>query len=153
MHITGITLYYINLILFDANLCNTIIYFENMLCLFSVTLWNFSSLQVGFDLIFISVILQLQIMRNRARKKSPHIRQIDIDVNRTYRNHIMFRERYGVKQVTFNLLNSMVNEIPKLMIRSVVIRSDSIFQLFEILRLMLKAFIIRLKYEQEALGQ
>ncbi|XP_056014079.1 USP6 N-terminal-like protein isoform X4 [Ostrea edulis] len=37
-------------------------------------------------------------MRNRARKKSPHIRQIDIDVNRTYRNHIMFRERYGVKQ-------------------------------------------------------
>lgn len=39
-----------------------------------------------------------KIMRNRARKKSPHIRQIDIDVNRTYRNHIMFRERYGVKQ-------------------------------------------------------
>ncbi|XP_061169310.1 USP6 N-terminal-like protein isoform X2 [Saccostrea echinata] len=37
-------------------------------------------------------------MRDRARKKSPHIRQIDIDVNRTYRNHIMFRERYGVKQ-------------------------------------------------------
>ncbi|XP_076444845.1 USP6 N-terminal-like protein isoform X2 [Babylonia areolata] len=37
-------------------------------------------------------------MRNRARSKSTAIRQIDLDVNRTYRNHIMFRERYGVKQ-------------------------------------------------------
>ncbi|KAL3881409.1 hypothetical protein ACJMK2_027854 [Sinanodonta woodiana] len=37
-------------------------------------------------------------MRKRARAISPHIRQIDLDVNRTYRNHIMFRERYGVKQ-------------------------------------------------------
>ncbi|WAR07467.1 US6NL-like protein [Mya arenaria] len=37
-------------------------------------------------------------MRSRARSISPHIRQIDLDVNRTYRNHIMFRERYGVKQ-------------------------------------------------------
>lgn len=37
-------------------------------------------------------------MKGRARSISPHIRQIDLDVNRTYRNHIMFRERYGVKQ-------------------------------------------------------
>ncbi|KAK0064597.1 USP6 N-terminal-like protein, partial [Biomphalaria pfeifferi] len=37
-------------------------------------------------------------MRERARTKSTSIRQIDLDVNRTYRNHIMFRERYGVKQ-------------------------------------------------------
>ncbi|XP_053397365.1 USP6 N-terminal-like protein [Mercenaria mercenaria] len=37
-------------------------------------------------------------MKSRARSISPHIRQIDLDVNRTYRNHIMFRERYGVKQ-------------------------------------------------------
>lgn len=37
-------------------------------------------------------------MRERARKWSPDIRQIDLDVNRTYRNHIMFRERYCVKQ-------------------------------------------------------
>ncbi|ESO88918.1 hypothetical protein LOTGIDRAFT_72266, partial [Lottia gigantea] len=39
-----------------------------------------------------------QRMRNRARNRSTAIRQIDLDVNRTYRNHIMFRERYGVKQ-------------------------------------------------------
>ncbi|XP_050394513.1 USP6 N-terminal-like protein isoform X1 [Patella vulgata] len=39
-----------------------------------------------------------QRMRNRARNRSTSIRQIDLDVNRTYRNHIMFRERYGVKQ-------------------------------------------------------
>ncbi|XP_014675899.1 PREDICTED: USP6 N-terminal-like protein [Priapulus caudatus] len=37
-------------------------------------------------------------MRVRARKLSPDIKQIDLDVNRTYRNHIMFRERYCVKQ-------------------------------------------------------
>lgn len=37
-------------------------------------------------------------MKARARSISPHIRQIDLDVNRTYRNHIMFRDRYGVKQ-------------------------------------------------------
>ncbi|XP_025097014.1 USP6 N-terminal-like protein [Pomacea canaliculata] len=39
-----------------------------------------------------------QKMRQRARSRSTSIRQIDLDVNRTYRNHIMFRERYGVKQ-------------------------------------------------------
>nr|XP_006819667.1 PREDICTED: USP6 N-terminal-like protein-like [Saccoglossus kowalevskii] len=37
-------------------------------------------------------------MKSRARKMSPDIRQIDLDVNRTYRDHIMFRDRYGVKQ-------------------------------------------------------
>ena len=36
-------------------------------------------------------------MKERARTTSPDIRQIDLDVNRTYRNHIMFRERFGVK--------------------------------------------------------
>ena len=44
-------------------------------------------------------------MRNRARSKSTSIRQIDLDVNRTYRNHIMFRERYGVKYVDFKPVN------------------------------------------------
>ncbi|XP_076311407.1 USP6 N-terminal-like protein isoform X2 [Tachypleus tridentatus] len=39
-----------------------------------------------------------QEMQRRARKWSSDIRQIDLDVNRTYRNHIMFRERYGNKQ-------------------------------------------------------
>ncbi|XP_048409681.1 USP6 N-terminal-like protein isoform X1 [Stegostoma tigrinum] len=37
-------------------------------------------------------------LKSRARTVSPDIRQIDLDVNRTYRDHIMFRERYGVKQ-------------------------------------------------------
>jgi len=39
-----------------------------------------------------------QKMKMSARKYSPDIRQIDLDVNRTYRNHVMFRERYNVKQ-------------------------------------------------------
>lgn len=46
-----------------------------------------------------------EIMRERARRLSPDIRQIDLDVNRTFRNHIMFRERYGIKQqALFHLL-------------------------------------------------
>jgi len=39
-----------------------------------------------------------QEMKNLARRHSPDIRQIDLDVNRTYRNHIMFRERYNTRQ-------------------------------------------------------
>lgn len=39
-----------------------------------------------------------QEMKNLARKFSPEIRQIDLDVNRTYRDHIMFRERYNTRQ-------------------------------------------------------
>ena len=34
-------------------------------------------------------------MKVLARRWSPDLRQIDLDVNRTYRNHLMFRDRYG----------------------------------------------------------
>uniref|UniRef100_W5KEU5 USP6 N-terminal-like protein n=1 Tax=Astyanax mexicanus TaxID=7994 RepID=W5KEU5_ASTMX len=37
-------------------------------------------------------------LKARARLLSPDIRQIDLDVNRTYRDHIMFMHRYDVKQ-------------------------------------------------------
>ncbi|XP_071389330.1 USP6 N-terminal-like protein [Centroberyx affinis] len=37
-------------------------------------------------------------LKVRARGLSPDIRQIDLDVNRTYRDHIMFMHRYDVKQ-------------------------------------------------------
>ena len=37
-------------------------------------------------------------LRHEARLWSPDVRQIDLDVNRTFRDHIMFRERYGIKQ-------------------------------------------------------
>ncbi|NXA04939.1 US6NL protein, partial [Sapayoa aenigma] len=37
-------------------------------------------------------------LKCQARGSSSFIRQIDLDVNRTYRDHIMFRDRYGVKQ-------------------------------------------------------
>ena len=39
-------------------------------------------------------------MRLRAREWSPDLRQIDLDVNRTYRDHMMFRRRYDVKYVS-----------------------------------------------------
>lgn len=46
-------------------------------------------------------------MKKRAREWSPDVRQIDLDVNRTYRDHIMFRERYGVKQqALFHVLSA-----------------------------------------------
>ena len=38
------------------------------------------------------------LSRERGRKFSKEVRQIDLDVNRTYRNHNMFRERYNIKQ-------------------------------------------------------
>ncbi|XP_034381765.1 USP6 N-terminal-like protein isoform X2 [Cyclopterus lumpus] len=37
-------------------------------------------------------------LKARARGVSPDVRQIDLDVNRTYRDHIMFMTRYDVKQ-------------------------------------------------------
>ncbi|KAJ8261772.1 hypothetical protein GJAV_G00158240 [Gymnothorax javanicus] len=37
-------------------------------------------------------------LKQRARALSPDVRQIDLDVNRTYRDHIMFMHRYDVKQ-------------------------------------------------------
>lgn len=46
-------------------------------------------------MIFLNVFKQE--MREKSKLLSPDIRQIDLDVNRTYRNHIMFRERYSVK--------------------------------------------------------
>lgn len=48
-----------------------------------------------------------QEMLNLAYRWSPDIRQIDLDVNRTYRDHIMFRERYGIQQqALFNVLSA-----------------------------------------------
>nr|XP_057931908.1 USP6 N-terminal-like protein isoform X1 [Doryrhamphus excisus] len=37
-------------------------------------------------------------MKLQARYFSTEIKQIDLDVNRTFRNHIMFMDRFGVKQ-------------------------------------------------------
>lgn len=52
-------------------------------------------------------VVILQEMCDLAWKYSPDIRQIDLDVNRTYREHIMFRERYNSKQCElFNVLGA-----------------------------------------------
>ncbi|XP_058263811.1 USP6 N-terminal-like protein [Hemibagrus wyckioides] len=37
-------------------------------------------------------------MKEQARNFSTEIKQIDLDVNRTFRNHVMFMDRFGVKQ-------------------------------------------------------
>ena len=37
-------------------------------------------------------------MKEYALLASSHIRQIDLDVNRTYRDNEMFRERYNSRQ-------------------------------------------------------
>ncbi|MEQ2288582.1 USP6 N-terminal-like protein, partial [Ameca splendens] len=53
-------------------------------------------------------------LKARARALSPDIRQIDLDVNRTYRDHIMFMHRYDIKQqALFHVLTaySMYNTV------------------------------------------
>ncbi|XP_010187642.1 PREDICTED: USP6 N-terminal-like protein, partial [Mesitornis unicolor] len=46
-------------------------------------------------------------MKEQAKSFSVEIKQIDLDVNRTFRNHIMFRDRYGVKQqALFHVLSA-----------------------------------------------
>ncbi|XP_062403472.1 USP6 N-terminal-like protein [Sardina pilchardus] len=46
-------------------------------------------------------------MKEQARNFSTEIKQIDLDVNRTFRNHIMFMERFGVKQqALFHVLSA-----------------------------------------------
>ncbi|NXJ12331.1 US6NL protein, partial [Odontophorus gujanensis] len=46
-------------------------------------------------------------MKQQAKCWSSEIKQIDLDVNRTFRNHIMFRDRYGVKQqALFHVLSA-----------------------------------------------
>ncbi|KAK6318632.1 hypothetical protein J4Q44_G00119230 [Coregonus suidteri] len=39
-----------------------------------------------------------ETMKEQARSFSTEIKQIDLDVNRTFRNNIMFMDRFGVKQ-------------------------------------------------------
>ncbi|KAL1006977.1 hypothetical protein UPYG_G00080090 [Umbra pygmaea] len=46
-------------------------------------------------------------MKIQARMYSQDIKQIDLDVNRTFRNHIMFMDRLGVKQQSlFHILSA-----------------------------------------------
>ncbi|XP_074522029.1 USP6 N-terminal-like protein [Halichoeres trimaculatus] len=46
-------------------------------------------------------------MKEQARLYSPEIKQIDLDINRTFRNHIMFMDRFGVKQQSlFHVLSA-----------------------------------------------
>nr|XP_033784442.1 uncharacterized protein LOC117352238 isoform X2 [Geotrypetes seraphini] len=46
-------------------------------------------------------------MKEQAKLYSTEIKQIDLDINRTFRNHIMFRDRYGVKQqALFDVLSA-----------------------------------------------
>ena len=39
----------------------------------------------------------LQRMKELGRRTSPDIKQIDIDVLRTFRDNIMYKDRYGIK--------------------------------------------------------
>ncbi|NXP22125.1 US6NL protein, partial [Scytalopus superciliaris] len=57
--------------------------------------------------IIVSQAWMLLQMKEQAKSFSSEIKQIDLDVNRTFRNHIMFRDRYGVKQqALFHVLSA-----------------------------------------------
>ncbi|KAA0723601.1 USP6 N-terminal-like protein [Triplophysa tibetana] len=46
-------------------------------------------------------------MKQQAQLYSSEIKQIDLDINRTFRNHIMFMDRFGVKQQSlFHVLSA-----------------------------------------------
>lgn len=46
-------------------------------------------------------------MLKEARLRSTEARQIDSDVNRQFRDHFIYRERYGIKQKSlFNVLTA-----------------------------------------------
>ncbi|TKS70531.1 USP6 N-terminal-like protein [Collichthys lucidus] len=48
-----------------------------------------------------------QRMKEQARRYSSEIKQIDLDINRTFRDHIMFMDRFGVKQQSlFHVLSA-----------------------------------------------
>lgn len=48
-----------------------------------------------------------QRMLKEARLRSTEARQIDSDVNRQFRDHFIYRERYGIKQKSlFNVLTA-----------------------------------------------
>lgn len=53
-------------------------------------------------------------MLDFALERSPDVRQIDLDINRTFRNNLMFQERYNIKQqelfrilVAYSVYNSV----------------------------------------------
>uniref|UniRef100_A0A0D9R2W4 Rab-GAP TBC domain-containing protein n=1 Tax=Chlorocebus sabaeus TaxID=60711 RepID=A0A0D9R2W4_CHLSB len=39
-----------------------------------------------------------KVMKEKGKRSSEHIHQIDLDMSRTLRRHILFRDRYGAKQ-------------------------------------------------------
>lgn len=48
-----------------------------------------------------------QRMLTEARLRSTEARQIDSDVNRQFRDHFIYRERYGIKQKSlYNVLTA-----------------------------------------------
>ncbi|KAL7669334.1 hypothetical protein ACOME3_009995 [Neoechinorhynchus agilis] len=59
-----------------------------------------------------SVVGYYAFIRDKARKESVDIRQIDLDVNRTFRENVYFRERYNFRQqmlfhvlITYSVFN------------------------------------------------
>ena len=78
-----------------------------------VCLCVFVCVCVFFSAVFI-VSVSFQGMKELGRRVSPDVKQIDVDVLRTFRDHIMYRERYGIKQqALFHLLvaYSMYNPV------------------------------------------
>ncbi|KAE8297787.1 USP6 N-terminal-like protein Related to the N-terminus of tre [Larimichthys crocea] len=50
-------------------------------------------------------------MKEQARRYSSEIKQIDLDINRTFRDHIMFMDRFGVNPQTFHMLWCFLQEV------------------------------------------
>ena len=49
----------------------------------------------------ISIRFESKKMKNLARLYSPDLRQIDLDINRTFRNNLAYKKRYCQRWVNF----------------------------------------------------
>ncbi|XP_030057141.1 uncharacterized protein LOC115469025 isoform X2 [Microcaecilia unicolor] len=65
------------------------------------------SLLLDVEMVKVANAGKYERMKEQAKLYSTEIKQIDLDINRTFRNHIMFRDRYGVKQqALFDVLSA-----------------------------------------------
>lgn len=72
-----------------------------------------------------------QKMLKLARQWSTEARQIDSDVNRQFREHVNYRERYSVKQKSlFNILTAYSMYNMEVMLNNLSILKSAIYNIF-----------------------
>ncbi|XP_058291164.1 TBC1 domain family member 3F-like, partial [Hylobates moloch] len=72
-----------------------------------------------------------KLMKEKGKRSSEHIHQIDRDVSRTLQNHVFFRRRYGAKQrELFNILLAYAEYSPEVGYRRNLSHVAALFLLY-----------------------